>query len=80
MRGFDSWTRLVNAERGEVTDVVDKLVFAVAGGNTSGQWTGLIWAVGLIGLLVWLFTIPVALVVITARTWTYWQTQWGKQL
>jgi hypothetical protein len=51
------------------------VAFAIAGGNTSDQWNGAIEALGSIGLMAWLFSIPIALVIMSVRIWGYWRTR-----
>jgi len=68
-KGLGKWSGL---EKWSVGLAIAFVLFAIVGGNTSSQWTGLIWALGSLGLLAWLFSIPIALVVVGYRLWHYW--------
>jgi hypothetical protein len=70
--GLGKWSAF---EKWSVGLAIGLVVFAIAGGNTADQWTGLIWAVGSLGLLVWFFSLPIALLIVGIRAWYYWKSR-----
>lgn len=66
--GLGRWTRF---EKWTVGFAIAFVIFAILGGNTGEQWTGLIWALGSLGLLAWFFSIPIALLILGMKLWQY---------